>query len=47
MGLPEKYIIAQVGHSSASITKAVYDHLSAEKQGKYAVDIAEHFSILN
>lgn len=47
MGLPEKYIIAQVGHSSASITKAVYDHLSAEKQGKYAADIAKHFSILN
>ena len=44
MGLPEKYIIAQVGHSSSSITKAVYDHLSAEKQGKYAADIAAHFS---
>lgn len=47
MGLPEKYIIAQVGHSSASITKAVYDHLSAEKQGKYAADIANHFSVLS
>lgn len=46
MGLPEKYIIAQVGHSSSSITKAVYDHLSAEKQGEYAADIAEHFSNL-
>lgn len=46
MGLPEKYIIAQVGHSSSSITKAVYDHLSAEKQGKYAADIAAHFSDL-
>ena len=45
MGLPEKYIIAQVGHSSASITKAVYDHLSAEKQSKYANDIARHFSV--
>lgn len=47
MGLPEKYIIAQVGHSSVSITRAVYDHLTAEKQGKYAADIANHFSNLN
>ena len=46
MGLPEKYIIAQVGHSSASITKSVYDHLTAEKQGAYASEIARHFSIL-
>lgn len=44
MGLPEKYIIAQVGHSSASITKSVYDHLAAEKQTKYAEDVASHFS---
>ena len=47
MGLPEKYIIAQVGHSSSSITKSVYDHLSAEKQTKYATDIAAHFSDYN
>lgn len=46
MGLPEKYIISQVGHSSSSITKSVYDHLSAEKQGKYAEDIAAHFADL-
>lgn len=44
MGLPEKYIIAQVGHSSSSITKSVYDHLSAEKRSKYATNIATHFS---
>lgn len=44
MGLPEKYIIAQVGHSSASITKAVYDHINSERQSKYAADIANHFS---
>lgn len=44
MGLPEKYIISQVGHSSASITKAVYDHLSQEKQSKYAELIANHFN---
>lgn len=43
MGLPEKYIIAQVGHSSASITKAVYDHLSIKKQSEYAEQIANHF----
>ena len=35
MGLPEKYIIAQVGHSSASITKDVYDHINSERQSKY------------
>ena len=40
MGLPEKYIIAQVGHSSASITKAVYDHINSERQSEYASDIA-------
>ena len=44
MGLPEKYIISQVGHSSASITKAVYDHLSQEKQSRYAKAIANHFN---
>ncbi|MBQ2286095.1 MAG: hypothetical protein II252_02130 [Clostridia bacterium] len=44
MGLPEKYIIAQVGHSSASITKAVYDHINSERQSEYASDIANHFS---
>lgn len=46
MGLPEKYIISQVGHSSASITKAVYDHLSQEKQSKYAEAIAMHFDYI-
>ncbi len=44
MGLPEKYIIAQVGHSSASITKAVYDHINSERQSEYALDIAKRFS---
>lgn len=47
MGLPEKYIIAQVGHSSASITKAVYDHLSKEKQSQYSNAIAEHFNFFD
>lgn len=44
MGLPEKYIIAQVGHSSASITRAVYDHINSTRQSEYAAEIANHFS---
>ena len=44
LGLPEKYIIAQVGHSSSNITKAVYDHVSKAKQSAYAQNIAAHFS---
>ena len=34
----------KVGHSSASITKAVYDRINSERQIKYAADIANHFS---
>ena len=44
MGLPEKYIIAQAGHSSASIAKAVYGHIISERQSGYALDIANRFS---
>lgn len=44
MGLPEKYIIAQAGLSSASISKAVYDHIISERQSGYALDIANRFS---
>ena len=44
MGLPEKYIIAQAGHSSASISKAVYGHINSERQSEYALDIANRFS---
>ena len=44
MGLPEKYIIAQAGHSSASIAKAVYGHINSERQSGYALDIANRFS---
>ena len=44
MGLPEKYIIARAGHCSASIAKAVYDHIISERQSGYALDIANRFS---
>ena len=43
LGVPEKYIIAQVGHSSSSITKRVYDHISANRQSNYADIISRHF----
>ena len=43
MGLPEKYIIAQISHSSASIAKAVYGHIISERQSGYALDIANRF----
>jgi integrase len=43
MGIPEKYIIAQVGHSSSTITKAVYDHIMTKKQSQYAALIASSF----
>ncbi len=44
MGLPEKYIIAQISHSSTSIAKAVYDNIISERQSGYALDIANRFS---
>ncbi len=44
LGLPEKYIIAQVGHSSSKITKAVYDHISKQKATDYSRMISESFS---
>lgn len=44
IGVPEKYIIAQVGHSSSSITKRVYDHISAGRQNDYTAKISEHFA---
>ena len=44
IGVPEKYIISQVGHSSSSITKRVYDHTSAKKQTDYTKLISGHFS---
>lgn len=44
LGVPEKYIIAQVGHSSSSITKRVYDHKSAGKQNDFSTKISGHFS---
>ena len=47
MGLPEKYIIAQISHSSASIAKAVYDHIISERQSGYALDIANLYSTFN
>ena len=43
IGVPEKYIIAQVGHSSSSITKRVYDHISAVRQNQYSDIISKHF----
>lgn len=43
MGLPKKNIIAQISHSSASIAKAVYDHIISERQSGYALDIANRF----
>lgn len=43
MGLPEKYIIAQVGHSSSNITKRVYDHIMQDKQSQYADAVAANF----
>ncbi len=43
LNVPEKYIIAQVGHSSANITKRIYDHLAAQKQSQYADQIASAF----
>lgn len=42
--IPEKYIIAQVGHSSATITRKVYDHLSKTRQSEFSFQIAEHFN---
>ncbi len=44
LGLPEKYIISQVGHSSSSITKAVYDHINKDKQIDYSHLIAQSFN---
>lgn len=44
IGVPEKYIIAQVGHSSSSITKRVYDHISAGRQNDYTNKISGYFS---
>ena len=44
IGVPEKYIIAQVGHSSSSITKRVYDHISAGRQNDYTAKISKHFA---
>lgn len=44
MNVPEKYIIAQVGHSSASITKKVYDHISNQKRTEYSSKISNHFN---
>ncbi len=47
MGVPEKYIISQVGHSSASITKRIYDHLSENKQSEFSHKISEHFDYIS
>lgn len=43
IGVPEKYIISQVGHSSSSITKRVYDHISAGRKNNYSEMISSHF----
>ncbi len=43
LGLPEKYIISQVGHSTSSITKSVYDHISKNKLSEYSHIVAESF----
>lgn len=44
LGIPDKYAMQRIGHSSTSILKNVYQHIMSEKQNEFSGVLDDYFS---